>query len=152
LLTKILISSGYLKKVRSNPVSQSTFEREAKAQKLKVHHLKKDACDICEEMDLKKIDKTKTKHYREQIAALDEKEKFKGELPGLLNTECIVQDVQSVKTLPLLLCRAAFYKLKINFHNQTICDLKSKAVDSYLFTEGDAGCGAHVYCSIVRKF
>lgn len=135
-----------------SPASKSTFERICREKKIGVHHPKKDNCDFCTKTQLEgSIQVTQTEHFKEQAEALAEKAELKIQISEDSSREAFCMDLESALPCPKLNCRAFFYRTKLQFHNLTTWNLKTKAVDCYTYDETNAGHDPCVFASITLK-
>ncbi|XP_055905287.1 uncharacterized protein LOC129940814 [Eupeodes corollae] len=118
------------------------------------HHPKKDQCEDCigfENSENKEhLQEKYDEHLAEKILSREEKERDK-ESANETNIVA-VYDLQAVLQCPKGESSNFYYVSKLNIFNFTICQLKSKEVNCFVWHEGAAGRGANEIGSCVFMY
>lgn len=111
-----------------------------------IHHPRKDQCDTCCSFKAGNILQT---DYDNHITKKNEARQAKKDAIELANDKIavITVDVQSVLLAPKLLASSLYYKLKLQCHNFTIYDRRTKNVTIYFWHEADGGVSAKEFTS-----
>jgi hypothetical protein len=141
------------------PVSWPVFLEVFDQLKLAVHQLKKDICDFCSKMDVKKAKKEDMteedkslydSHRAEVIAVRDEKNSDK-KLDKQHNLVAVM-DVQKVLSCPQLRNQSQYYMHKLSLKNWTVYNFHTRAVVCRLFDETQAGSDSHVFATVISAY
>ncbi|CAG4981652.1 unnamed protein product [Colias eurytheme] len=112
----------------SQAANRPTFLRVLKQEKIAIHHPRKDQCDTC-----CSFNNNSQKEYDDHIIKKKEEK-----------VVVITVDVQSVLLAPKLLASSLYYKLKLQYHNFTVYDWKTRKITIYFWHEADGGVSASV--------
>lgn len=125
--------------------SRPTFLKVLKQENIAIHHPRKDQCDTCCSFKAGKISQIE---YDDHIIKKNEARQAKKHAIESANENVVVitVDVQSVLLAPKLLASSLYYKLKLQCHNFTVYDCKTKKL---LFTFGMKLMGAYPQMSFL---
>jgi hypothetical protein len=108
---------------------------------------KKDLCDICYAYKQGNYPEEQWVHHMAlKQAALDAKDIDKTTTPDTTLVFC--EDTEALLVSPHNRTSAMFYRTKLNVHNLTWYDLKTRDVLNYLWTEVEGGLTASIFTSI----
>ncbi|KAK6188621.1 hypothetical protein SNE40_004762 [Patella caerulea] len=137
-------------------ISLATYYRVFKGMKLKFVRLKKDMCGLCEvfrtsgEEEKKRLEDKYMGHIAEKNAVRKLKEMIKSaDDPSHILASF---DLQQLIYLPKSNRCEVFYKRRLSNYNFTVCNIKDKKVQCYLWHEGIAARGANEIASHVHNF
>ncbi|KAJ2940829.1 hypothetical protein O0L34_g10080 [Tuta absoluta] len=137
------------------PAARMTFLKVLNQENIGIHHPRKDQCDTCCSFKTGNITK---ESYDQHIAKKNEARKAKKEaiskasVSELNDVVVITVDVQSVLLAPKLLASAIYYKQKLQCHNFTVYNTKSKDVTVYFWHEADGNVSANEFTSCVVDY
>lgn len=96
---------------------------------------------------------TEGQHYNEKVKALRQMKELKKSLKGQEDAVLMFcMDAEQALTVPKLLVDAAYYRLKLLFHNMTFCNMIDSKVKCYVYTERDASSKAEVFASCISNY
>lgn len=132
-------------------VSRPTFLRILNQENIAIHNPRKDQCDTCCSFKTGNISQ---KEYDDHIVKKNEAREAKKNAIESANDKVVVitVDVQSVLLAPKLLASAVYYKLKLQCHNFTIYDCRTKNVTIYFWHEADGGVSANEFTSCLVDY
>ena len=113
----------------------------------------KDQCDVCCSYDAGNIpDAEYQAHQSRKLDARMEKNRDKETAENDDSVKVITMDVQAVLLCPKLNASALYYKTKLQCHNFSIYDLKTKADDCYFWHEGEADLSSNSFSSCIANY
>ena len=129
------------------PYSKSAMRAYMKSSNYSLVTPKKDICDTCLAYRLGHIPEEEFEaHIKFKKAALEEKEKDKTTTPD--TTLVVTEDTEGLLISPRNDSNAMFYRTKLNCHNLTYYNLKTKDSMNYLWTEVSGSLKAPVFTTI----
>lgn len=132
-------------------VSRTFFMDVLKDQNIKIHHPRKDQCDICCGYEVKMITPDiYQKHIEMKNEARDAKIAAKNDANE--NHLVLTMDLQSVLLCPKTEASAMYYKQKLQLHNFTIFVLNNKDVTLYVWHESNGGVTSNEFTSCLIHF
>ncbi|CAG4936433.1 unnamed protein product [Parnassius apollo] len=131
--------------------SRPTFLRVLKQENIAILHSRKDQCDTCCSFKAGNISQNE---YDDHIIKKNEARQAKKDAIESANEKVVVitVDVQSVLLAPKLLARSLYYKLKLQCHNFTVYDCKTRKVTIYFWHEADGGVSANEFTSCLIDY
>jgi hypothetical protein len=133
------------------PLCYNVFMNYFKENKLSLIKTKKDMCDTCLAYRVGNLtEEAFNQHLAQKDAALNEKQNDKENTPK--TTLVCTEDTEALLLAPCNKSSAMFYRTKLNCHNLTYYNLKTKKVLNYLWTETTGGLESSVFTSIHVDF
>lgn len=131
--------------------SRPTFLRVLNQEKIGIHHPRKHMCDTCCSFNVGNISQ---KEYDQHIIKKNEARQAKKDAIEMADEKVVVitVDVQSVLLAPKLLASALYYKLKLQCHNFTVYDCRTKKVTIYFWHEADGGVSSNEFTSCLINY
>ena len=134
-----------------NPYSYTVFREFLKDSNYSLFKTKKDRCNLCMEFDAGNIKTPEAlqafeEHKNSKNRSRAEKEKDKNDENE--GTTVITTDTQALLISPDNDSNSMFYRTKLNIHNLSYHDAKTKEGYNYLWNECDSGLDANYFTSI----
>lgn len=132
-------------------VSRTFFLVVLKDLNIKIHHPRKDQCDICCGYEVKMVT---PEIYQKHIEMKNEVREAKNAAKNAANDNHLVLtiDLQSVLLCPKTEASAMYYKQKLQLHNFTFYVLNNKDVTLYVWHESNGGVTSNEFTSCVIDF
>lgn len=141
----------WCKESNLNAASRPTFLKILDRENIAIHHPRKDQCDTCCSFKANNISQLE---YDDHILKKNEARQAKKDAIAMANDKVVVitVDVQSVLLAPKLLASALYYKLKLQCHNFTVYECRTKKVTLYFWHEADGGVSANEFTSCLVDY